>query len=205
MPVREAESYPGVVDPVTALLSGLGLSGSAGLNAYVPLLVVGLLGRFGVIDLSSPYDSIESTPALVVLGLLFAVEFFADKIPGVDSVNDVVQTVIRPLAGAVLMAGSLGITTHLPTWVGVVAGLLVAGGVHATKAVARPAINVGTVGVGGPIVSTVEDAVAVVTSVLAVLAPLLMVVFVIAVVVVAYRRVSRWRAARAAAAQSTVV
>jgi hypothetical protein len=188
------------VDPVTALLSGLGLSGSAGLNAYVPLLVVGLLGRFGVIDLPSPYDSIESTPALVVLGLLFAVEFFADKVPGVDSVNDVVQTVVRPLAGAVLMAGSLGITTHLPTWVGVVAGLLVAGGVHATKAVARPAINVGTVGVGGPIVSTVEDAVAFVTSVLAVLAPLLMVVFVVVVVVVVYRRVSRWRAARAESA-----
>ena len=193
------------MDPVTALLSGLGLSGSAGLNAYVPLLVVGLLGRFGVVDLPSPYDSIESTPALVVLGLLFAVEFFADKVPGVDTVNDVVQTVVRPLAGAVLMAGSLGISTHLPTWVGVVAGLVVAGSVHATKAVARPAINVSTVGVGGPVVSVVEDVVAFVTSVLAVLAPLLMVVFVVVVVVVVYRRVSRWRTARsrAGAASST--
>jgi cbb3-type cytochrome oxidase subunit 3 len=83
------------------------------------------------------------------------------------------------------------------------AGLLVAGGVHATKAVARPAINVSTAGIGGPVVSVVEDAVAFVTSVLAVLAPLLMVVFVVAVVAVAYRRVSRWRAARSAAVAPT--
>ena len=199
----EAPTYPGVVDPVTALLSGLGLSGSAGLNAYVPLLVVGLLDRFDVVHLPAPYDSISSTPALIVLGVQFAIEFFADKVPGVDSVNDVVQTVVRPLAGAVLMAGSLGIATDLPPWVGVVAGLVVAGGVHATKAVARPAVNVSTAGVGGPVVSLVEDGVAFVTSVLAVLAPLLMVVFVVVVVVVAYRRVSRWRASRAARSDSS--
>jgi len=111
--------------------------------------------------------------------------------------------VVRPLAGAVLMAGSLGIATDLPPWVGVVAGLVVAGGVHATKAVARPAVNVSTAGVGGPVVSLVEDGVAFVTSVLAVLAPLLMVVFVVVVVVVAYRRVSRWRASRAARSDSS--
>jgi len=164
------------VDATTAVLTGLGLATAAGLNAYVPLLVVGLLGRFGVLDLSAPYDSLSSTPALLVLGLLLVVEVLADKVAGVDSINDVVQTVVRPAAGAVLFAGSIGLLTDLPPWVGVVAGLLVSGGVHATKAAVRPAVTVSTAGVGNPVVSAVEDAVSLVVSVLAVLAPVLMAV-----------------------------
>ncbi len=166
------------MDPVTAVITGLGLAGAAGLNAYVPLLVVGLLGRLGVLHLSAPYDSLSDTPVLIVLGVLFAIEFLADKVPGVDSVNDVVQTVVRPAAGAVLMAGSLGIGTDLPPWVGVVAGIITAGGIHATKAAARPVVNVSTAGVGGPVVSLIEDAVSLAASLLAVLAPLLLLVFV---------------------------
>lgn len=166
------------MDPVTAVITGLGLAGAAGLNAYVPLLVVGLLGRLGVLHLSAPYDSLSDTPVLIVLGVLFAIEFLADKVPGVDSVNDVVQTVVRPAAGAVLMAGSLGIGTDLPPWVGVVAGIITAGGIHATKAAARPVVNVSTAGVGGPVVSLIEDAVSLAASLLAVLAPLLLIVFV---------------------------
>jgi hypothetical protein len=179
------------------LLTGIGLALPAGLNAYVPLLVVGLLERADVIHLPAPYDQLSSTSVLVVLGVLLAIEFFADKIPGVDSINDVVQTVVRPAAGAVLMAGSLGIGTSLPPWVGVLAGIITAGGIHATKAVARPAINVSTAGVGGPVVSVIEDAVSLVASLLAVLAPLLLVVFVAAVVWVVVRRVQRWRERRA--------
>ena len=166
------------MDPVTAVITGLGLAGAAGLNAYVPLLVVGLLGRLGVLHLSAPYDSLSDTPVLIVLGVLFAIEVLADKVPGVDSVNDVVQTVVRPAAGAVLMAGSLGIGTDLPPWVGVVAGIITAGGIHATKAAARPVVNVSTAGVGGPVVSLIEDAVSLAASLLAVLAPLLLLVFV---------------------------
>jgi hypothetical protein len=189
------------MDPVSAVITGLGLAGAAGLNAYVPLLVVGLLGRFGVMHLSAPYDQLSSTPALVVLGILFALEFLADKVPGVDSVNDVVQTVVRPVAGAVLMAGSLGIGTDLPPWVGVVAGLITAGGVHATKAAARPAINVSTAGIGGPIVSLLEDVTALAASLLAVFAPALLVVAVAVLVWYLRRRWVRWRASR----QSTTV
>jgi len=185
------------VDPVTAVITGLGLAGAAGLNAYVPLLVVGLLGRLGVLHLSAPYDSLTDTPVLVVLGVLFAIEFLADKVPGVDSVNDVVQTVVRPAAGAVLMAGSLGIGTDLPPWVGVVAGIITAGGIHATKAAARPVVNVSTAGVGGPVVSLAEDAVSLAASLLAVLAPLLLIVFVAGLVWWLRRTWVRRREARA--------
>jgi hypothetical protein len=189
------------VDPtalVTAIITGLGLSGSAGLNAYIPLLVVGLLGRFEVITLSAPYDVLQSTPALVAVTVLLVIEVLADKIPAVDTVNDVIGTVVRPLAGALLFAGSLGIGTDLPPWLGFVAGLVTAGGVHATKALARPAVNVTTGGAGAPVVSTAEDVVATVASLLAVLAPLLLVVFV-AVLGWWLVRLVRRRAARRAA------
>ncbi|HET7901499.1 MAG TPA: DUF4126 domain-containing protein [Candidatus Nanopelagicales bacterium] len=191
------------MDPVTAVITGLGLAGAAGLNAYVPLLVVGLLGRAGILHLTAPYDSLTDTPVLVVLGVLFAIEFLADKVPGVDSVNDVVQTVVRPAAGAVLMAGSLGIGTDLPPWVGVVAGIITAGGIHATKAAARPVLNVSTAGVGGPVVSLVEDAVALAASLLAVLAPILLVVVVAALVWWLRRLWLRRREARAIAGLPT--
>jgi hypothetical protein len=184
------------VDPITAVITGLGLAASAGLNAYVPLLVVGLLGRTGILHLTAPYDDLTSTPVLVVLGLLFAVEFLADKLPGIDSVNDLIQTFVRPVAGAVLFAGSIGIGTSLPPWVGVLAGLLTAGGVHVTKAAARPAIAVSTGGMGGPVVSLVEDATALVASLLAVLAPLLLAVVVVVAALVLRRRWRTWRSSR---------
>jgi len=160
------------MDATTALLTGLGLATAAGLNAYVPLLVVGVLGRMDVVSLPAPYDSLASTPALVVLGVLLAVELLVDKVPGVDSVNDVVQTVVRPLAGAVLFAGSVGILTDLPPWVGVVAGIVTAGGVQATKSAIRPAVTVSTAGTANPLVSAVEDAVSLGVSLLALLAPI---------------------------------
>jgi hypothetical protein len=192
------------VDLTTAIITALGLAGAAGLNAYVPLLVVGLLGRFEVITLPSSYEGITSTPVLIVLAVLLAVEFFADKIPGVDSVNDIIQTVVRPAAGALLAAGAIGIGTDLPPWVGVVAGILAAGSVHAGKAAARPVINVSTAGVGAPVVSALEDGTSLVASLLAILAPLLLVVLVVVLFFVVRgwwrRRAAERRAARAASA-----
>ena len=114
---------------------------------------MGLLARLDVITLPAPYDDLAATPVLVVLAVLLGIEFFADKIPGVDSANDIVQTVIRPAAGGLLAAGSVGVLTDIPPWVGLLAGIVAAGGVHATKAVVRPAVNVSTAGVGAPVVS----------------------------------------------------
>jgi Domain of unknown function (DUF4126) len=182
---------------VSAVLTGLGLAGAAGLNAYIPLLVVGVLARLDVVSLDAPYDVLASTPVLVAVGVLLLVEVLADKVPAVDSLNDVIGTVVRPLAGALLFAGSLGVLTDLPPWVGAVAGLLTAGGVHATKATARPALNVASGGAAAPVVSTVEDVVSAVASVLAVLAPVALVVFVLAVAWWVHRRLARVRARRA--------
>ena len=186
-----SSTYARRVDMTTAVLTGIGLAGAAGLNAYIPLLVVGVLVHTGHLAVPAPFDSLGLTPILIVLAVLLFVEFFADKIPGVDSINDVIQTVVRPAAGAFLAAGSLGTLTQLPPWVGVAAGIIAAGSVHGVKAAARPVINVGTAGVGGPAVSFVEDAVALVASILAIIAPILLAIFVLVGALVGLRYVRK--------------
>jgi hypothetical protein len=184
----------------TVLITGIGLAVAAGLNAYIPLLIAGLLIRFDVVSFGAPYDLLGSTPALVVIGVLLAIEVFADKIPAVDSVNDVVQTVIRPASGAILFAGAAtGIDSEWSQALALVLGLATAASVHATKATARPVINVATAGVGAPVVSTVEDGFSVGLALTALLAPvlalILMIVLLVWVVVLLRRRAAR-RAAR---------
>jgi hypothetical protein len=184
----------------TVLITGIGLAVAAGLNAYIPLLIAGLLIRFDVVSFGAPYDLLGSTPALVVIGVLLAIEVFADKIPAVDSVNDVVQTVIRPASGAILFAGAAtGIDSEWSQALALVLGLATAASVHATKATARPVINVATAGVGAPVVSTVEDGFSVGLALTALLAPVLALILMIVLlvwVVVLLRRRSARRAAR---------
>ena len=111
----------------------------------------------------------------------------------VDTVNDGIQTFVRPAAGAILFAGSTNVVSDIHPILALVAGLLVAGGVHATKTAARPVVTVTTAGIGNPVVSTLEDVVAFVVSLLAILLPiiaaLLLVIFLVFVIVL----VRRWR------------
>ena len=184
-----------------ASLTGLGLSAAAGLNAYIPLLLVGLLARFtGVVDLPEPYRWIQSGWALGVVAALLLAEIVLDKIPVVDHLNDVVQTLVRPTVGGVIFAattaaGQADASTWMQQhqWVAVLLGVVVAGAVHALKATARPLVNVSTVGVGTPAVSAAEDAASLSLSLVAVFLPLLVLV-VVALLVwagVALRRAAR--------------
>jgi hypothetical protein len=166
------------------LITAFGLSTAAGLNAYIPLLLVAVLGKLEVLRLSEPYDVLASWPAIVILSVLLLIEFTVDKIPGVDHVNDVVQTVVRPAAGAVLFAANAGVITGMDSTLALAVGLLAALGTHGAKAAARPLVNVGTAGIGAPVVSIVEDVVAAIGAVLAVFFPVLFVLFAIAMVFV---------------------
>lgn len=159
---------------LTNILAAFGLSGSAGLNAYLPLLVVALTARFSnLIQLSSPWDVLESWWVIGTLAVLLVVEFFADKLPAINHVNDAIQTFVRPTAGAIVFAASTGVADLDPV-VAVVLGLLVAGGVHAAKSVVlRPAVTATTGGAANPVVSLAEDVVALIVSVLAVVLPVL--------------------------------
>jgi hypothetical protein len=157
------------------VLSAFGLSASAGLNAYIPLLVVALLAKFTtLIQLSKPWDALTSWWTIGILVLLSLVEFFADKVPAVNHVNDLIHTIIRPAAGAIVFAASTQAVTNIHPVVALVLGLFVSGGVHAVKSLAiRPAITATTGGAGNIPVSILEDLVSTVTSVLAVWMPIL--------------------------------
>jgi len=103
--------------------------------------------------------------------VLLVIEMTVDKIPAVDSVNDAIQTVIRPAAGAILFAASANVISEMSPVLAMICGLLMAGGVHAAKATVRPVITATTVGVGNPVISTVEDVVSGATTLAAVLLP----------------------------------
>jgi Domain of unknown function (DUF4126) len=174
------------------VLSGLGLAPPAGLNAWLTLLMVALADRFtGLVDLPADYDWLSSWPAIAALTVLLVVEEVVDKIPGLDHVNDAVQTAVRPTAGAiVVLATTQG---DLPPALGGVMGLLLAGAVHATKAAARPFVTMGTAGTGNPVVSVVEDVIAAVQVLLALIAPVLALLVLIALAVATLRLIRRRR------------
>lgn len=187
-----------------AALTGLGLSTAAGLNAYIPLLVVGILANFtDTVKLPDGYSWLSNWGVLAVLGVLLAAEFVLDKIPAVDSINDMIQTAVRPASGGVVFsataaAAELDSSTWMTEnpWMGWVLGIVVAFAVHALKTAARPVVNAGTAGVGAPVVSTVEDAGSLSLSLVAIFTPVLVIVAVVVLAVVAWwvvRKVRRLR------------
>lgn len=190
-----------------AALTGMGLSAAAGPNAYIPFLIVALVARFtDVITLPATYAWIESWWAIGIGAVLLLSEVVLDKIPAVDSINDAVQTFIRPAMGGLVFAAtaaaaeldsSAWMTAH--PWVGIVLGVVVSGLVHTGKVAARPVVNMGTAGFGAPVVSTAEDGASVGLSLAALFAPLLCLVALILlawVLVAGSLRVRRWRRRR---------
>ncbi len=190
-----------------AALTGMGLSAAAGLNAYIPFLVVALIARFtDYITLPVGYEWIESSWAIGIGAALLLAEVILDKIPAVDTINDTIQTFIRPSMGGLIFAATtaaaqLDNSTWLKEnpWVSVVLGVIISGLVHTGKMAARPVINVGTVGAGAPVVSTVEDIGSLGLSLIALIAPVLVI---LALALLAWLliwmwlRVRRWRRTR---------
>jgi hypothetical protein len=146
----------------------------AGLNAYLPLLVVALAARYTtLIHLHEPWDVMTSSGVIAVLAVLLLIEMTVDKIPAVDTLNDGIQTVGRPLAGAILFAAGSGLVGELHPVLAFLAGLLIAGGVHTVKTAARPPVTAATGGMGYWLVSLLEDGLSLVLAVMAILVPLL--------------------------------
>jgi hypothetical protein len=166
------------------VLTAFGLSASAGLNAYIPLLVIALAARYtDLITLAAPYDLLTDGWVIGVLVVLLVVEVLADKVPMIDHINDIIGTVVRPAAGAVLFAATMsGAVSSLDPRVGLIAGALVAGVTHGAKATARPVVTATTGGMGNPVVSVVEDVTALFTSIVAIVAPVLLALALVAFV-----------------------
>lgn len=175
------------------ILTGLGLAAPAGLNAPLTLLLVALANRFtGFVDLPAGYEDLSSWWAIGALAVWLVVEEIADKVPGADHVNDVVMTVVRPAAGGLLAVSVIG--GELPDGVSAVLGVALAGTAHATKAGARPAVTLGTLGMGNPVASVVEDVVAVLAVIVALVIPVLVVLVLAALLAAAAFVFVRWRA-----------
>jgi hypothetical protein len=196
---------------VLELLTGSGLALSAGLNAFIPMVSIGLLARFtDVVELPAQWAWLENPWVLVVLGVLLVLDVVADKVPAVDHVNDVVQTFVRPTAGGIVFAAGSSSETPALTDPGefftssavvpFIIGLVLALSTHLAKASGRAVVNVSTAGIGAPVVSTIEDVSALTMTALAILVPVLVIVFLlilVAMVIWLRRRLAQRRRERA--------
>jgi hypothetical protein len=175
------------------LLTGFGLATAAGLNAYIPLLALGLLSRFtDLVTLPHGWAWLENGWVMTIVAVLLVIEVVADKIPALDSVNDAIQTFIRPTAGGIVFGSGTAAQTSAVTdpgafaqsgqWIPVVIGVVVALLVSLTKSAVRPAANVATAGMAAPVLSTAEDATSLSLVFVAILIPVLVLVAVVALV-----------------------
>jgi hypothetical protein len=175
------------------LFTGFGLASAAGLNAYIPLLSMGLLGRYThLVTLPHGWSWLQNGWVISIVAVLLIVEIVADKVPALDSINDTVQTFVRPTSGGIVFGSGTAAQTaavtdpgafvHSGQWIPVVMGAVTALVVHLTKSTVRPAANVATAGIAAPVLSTVEDITSVALVIIAVLVPVLVLVVLAALV-----------------------
>jgi len=177
------------MDNVIGVLTSFGLSTSAGLNAYLPLLIVALTARFTKwIELNDTFSALTSWWTIGILIVLLIIEILADKLPVIDSANDIIQTAVRPAAGAILFAANTNAIADIHPVLAIICGLLVAGTVHIAKASARPVVTAATAGTANPIVSTIEDVLSAITAFLSILLPVLLAI----VLLLATAFIGRW-------------
>lgn len=182
------------VDAVLGFVATLGVSAAAGLNAYVPLLLLGLLSRYtDLVSLSAPWDRLEEPWVLAAIAAVGLVDFVGDKIPAIDHALHAVGTVIAPVAGgaaALAAAGPLDVDPGVAGLLGVTAALAT----HAGRSAARPASTVVTGGAGNPVLSLAEDVTSGALTILAFVAPGIALLLLIAIAAAIVWAVRRWRA-----------
>jgi Domain of unknown function (DUF4126) len=188
------------MDPrLLALPAAFGLAGASGLNASLPLLIVSMLARAGLIQLAPPFDALQSDVAFYGILCVAILEFATDKVPALDSAGHFVMAPLAAASGAIVFASQAGTIRQVDPGLTVVASLLIGGGtataVHVTRATARPFANVVLL---GPVLSVLEDAGAAILSFGMLLAPLLVPVGLVGLgvaVAAVWRHRSRRRAA----------
>ncbi len=196
------------------LLTGVGLATAAGLNAYIPLLSLGLLARFtDLVTLPHGWAWLENGWVMAMVAVLLVVEVVADKIPALDSANDAIQTFVRPTAGGIVFGSGTSAETSAVTdpgafaasgqWIPVAIGVAIALVVHLTKSAVRPAANVATAGVAAPVLSTMEDATSIGLVFVAILLPVLVLVALVALAWAAVSLIRRRKGGTAPPRQNT--
>jgi hypothetical protein len=181
----------------TNLLGAVGLGAASGLNAWIPLLGLGIAQRLGLVTLTEPFDRLGSTGVLVALAVVFVLDLVGDKVPVVDHVLHAVGTVIAPISGAIVFGAQENLLSQSAPWAAALAGMVLGESVHLARTAVRPAVTAGTGGTGNPVASAIEDLISFVLTVLAVLVPVVAFVGLVTLVVWTWRRVRRWRRRRA--------
>ena len=136
---------------------GMGAAWASGINLYAALLMLGLMGATGHMELPPGLEILQEPPVLLAAGFMYCVEFFADKVPGVDNGWDTVHTFIRVPAGAILAATALGDVSMAAQVAAAIVGGTLAGATHAAKAGSRVLINTSPEPVSNWTVSIAED------------------------------------------------
>ncbi len=182
---------------ILALLLGLGLAASTGLNTFLPLLLLSAAARFHVagITLGAKFHWLTSDVAMVVLIVACVIEIVADKFPAVDHFLDVAGSFVRPVAGAVAAASVLtGVDPTVAAIVGIIVGAPTSFGFHSLKAATRVASSATTFGCANPVISLVEDVVSFFLSMVAIFAPIAIPAFLLLFGWALWRLVKRIRA-----------
>jgi hypothetical protein len=149
-----------------SLALAIALAACAGIRAWLPLLLAGVLARSGQLELGPAFQFIGSNRALAVFGLATLIELVGDKVPALDHTLDALSTLLRPAAGALQISDPLT-ALALGTAVGVPTALIP----HAAKSALRAASTAFTGGLANPLLSLLEDVLALALFVLAVLVP----------------------------------
>lgn len=151
------ESFGKLVDTPQLLALAAALGWASGFRLYAAVFLTGIAGRLDWVDLPPGLQVLEHPGVLVAGGFMLFAEFFADKIPFVDSMWDAVHTVIRIPAGAALAAGALGADSQAMGWIAAILGGSLAATSHATKMTTRAAVNTSPEPFSNVAVSLVED------------------------------------------------
>jgi len=172
------------LDPIIKIIAlSMGVAWASGINLYAAILVLGILGSSG--NMTLPPDLMILTEPLIIAaaGVMYAVEFFADKIPGVDNGWDAVHTFIRIPLGALLAASAVGEMTPGVTMAAALLGGGLTASTHATKSGARMLINTSPEPVTNWIASLGEDAAVIAGLWTALYHPLVFVVFLVVFII----------------------
>lgn len=129
------------MDPISIIAATLGVAWASGINLYAAIAMLGLLGSTGSVDLPTNLEVLQHPGVIGAAGIMYLVEFFADKIPGVDSAWDALHTFIRIPAGALLAGAALSELSPHAELIGNILGGGLAAGSHFTKAGSRVLIN----------------------------------------------------------------
>ena len=185
-----------VATAIGSVFAAVGLSGAAGLNAYLPLLLGAVLARLDVVTLGEPFGALSSNAGIAIHAALFLADFAGDKIPGVDHGLHVAGTVVAPVSMPVWPTKRSAPETGIPAAVAAILGAATAETLHGGRAALRPASTTATAGIGNPILSLGEDATSLTLTVLAFALPvlaLLLVLFLLVTVISGARRLRRLR------------